>query len=164
MSPSNATPQLRGRRLAHRPRTEDGPLARAIHGSGPLSQGAIAPQARMGARNDERPAEGGHVWDRAHAEHGSVLRAALAVHVAVRRVSSALGFAHFDDLDVEIQVLAGHRVVEVDVDHAHADLLDGHRARAEVGLQHDLLARLAACCAPKCFLGTRWLRPSRRSP
>ena len=54
------------------------------------------------------------------------------------------GFAHVDDLHVEVQVLAGHRVVEVDVDHTHADLLDGHGARAEVGLQHDLHARLQA--------------------
>src|SRR5690606_23205087 len=46
-----------------------------------------------------------------------------------------------DLLHVEVQVLAGHRVVEVHVDHAHADLLHGHRARAEVGLQHDLHAR-----------------------
>ncbi|MNV51250.1 hypothetical protein D3C71_1432930 [compost metagenome] len=32
-------------------------------------------------------------------------------------------------------------MVQVDVDHAHADLLHGDRARTEVGLQHDLLAR-----------------------
>src|SRR5690606_26021698 len=43
-------------------------------------------------------------------------------------------------LDVEVQVLARHRMVEVHVHHAHAHLLDGHRARAEVGVQHHLHA------------------------
>ena len=70
----------------------------------------------------------------------SVLVTTVAVDVAVVDLFLA-GFAHVDDLDVEVQVLAGHRVVQVDVDDAHADLLHGHRTRAEVGLQHDLLAR-----------------------
>ncbi|KAG1605827.1 hypothetical protein G6F46_013439 [Rhizopus delemar] len=70
----------------------------------------------------------------------SVVVAAVAVDVAVVDLFLA-GFAHIDDFHVEMQVLAGHRVVQVNVDHAHADLLHGHRARAEVGLQHDLLAR-----------------------
>src|SRR5690606_5893779 len=61
-------------------------------------------------------------------------------HVAVLDLG-LLGFAHLDDLDVEVQVLAGHGMVEVDIDHAHADLLHGHRARAEIGVEHHLLAR-----------------------
>src|SRR5690606_11626247 len=71
---------------------------------------------------------------------GSMLVAAVAVDVAVLDLDR-IGFAHLDDLDVEVQVLAGHRVVEIDVDHAQAHLLHGHRARAEVGVEHHLLAR-----------------------
>src|SRR5688572_11312381 len=52
----------------------------------------------------------------------SVRVPAVAVDVAVLDLFLA-GLAHVHDLDVEVQVLAGHRVVEVDVDHAHAHLL-----------------------------------------
>ena len=41
---------------------------------------------------------------------GSVLVATFTVHVAVRDLFLA-GLAHFDNLDVEVQVLAGHRVL-----------------------------------------------------
>jgi hypothetical protein len=66
---------------------------------------------------------------------------AFAVHVTVLEFLGR-GFAHFDEFDREMQILAGHRMVEVHVDHAHADLLDRHRARAEVRVEDDLHARL----------------------
>src|SRR5690606_20773263 len=70
----------------------------------------------------------------------SVVVPALAVHVAVLDLLGRC-LAHVDDLDVEVQVLAGHRVVEVHVQQAHAHLVDGHRARAEVGVEHHLHPR-----------------------
>src|SRR5688572_28037605 len=73
-------------------------------------------------------------------DNRSVLMATVAVHVAVLQLFLA-GFAHVDALDIEMQILAGHGVVEIHVDHAHADLLDRYRTRAEVGLQDDLLTR-----------------------
>src|SRR5690349_4912063 len=48
--------------------------------------------------------------------------------------------ADIDDLDVETQRLARHRMVEVDIDHADADFLHGHRPRAGFGRQNDLHA------------------------
>ena len=50
----------------------------------------------------------------------SVVVAAFPVHVAVLEFFRRR-LAHVDDVDVEMQVLARHRMVEVDVDHAHAD-------------------------------------------
>src|SRR5690606_19025337 len=44
------------------------------------------------------------------------------------------------------------------VDHAHAHLLDGHRARTEVGLQHDLLAHGEALAA-EVLLGHALAQP-----
>src|SRR3546814_3580702 len=84
--------------------------------------------------------------DLVHWPAGSVVVPALAVHVAVLQLLGG-GLAHVDDLDVEMQVLAGHRMVEGDVDHAHADLLDGHRARPEVVVKHNLHARRQALFA-----------------
>src|SRR5690606_13967787 len=52
---------------------------------------------------------------------GSVLVATVAVHVAVGDLLGR-GGAHINHVDVELQGAPGHRMVEVDVDHAHADL------------------------------------------
>ena len=76
----------------------------------------------------------------------SVVVAALAVHVSVLELLGG-GLAHLDDFDVEAKVLAGHRVVEVDIDHAHADFLHGHRARG-------VLAR-GRCCRDNARLSSR---------
>ena len=72
-----------------------------------------------------------------------MLVATVAVDVAMLQFLGA-GLADLDDLDVEVEILAGHRVVEVDIDHGHPHLLDRHRARAEVGIEHYLHSRLEA--------------------
>src|SRR6476620_9882548 len=60
----------------------------------------------------------------AGSEMTSVVMAAVAMHVPVRQLFLG-GFPHIDDGDVEMQVATRHRVVEVDIDNAHAALLDG---------------------------------------
>src|SRR5690606_28510251 len=80
------------------------------------------------------------------ARRRSVLRAAFAVYVAVLDLDR-LGLADLDDLDVEMQRLAGHRMVHVDIDDGGADLDHGHRARADAGVDDDLLARQQALLA-----------------
>lgn len=64
----------------------------------------------------------------------------LAVHMTVRQFFFA-GLAYVDDVDVEGQILARHRMIQIHVHHAHADLFDGHCTRPEIGLQHHLHAR-----------------------
>ena len=59
----------------------------------------------------------------------SVVMPTIAMHVPVRHFFGG-GIAHFNDFDVEGKILAGHRVVEIDIDNAHADLQHRHRARA----------------------------------
>src|SRR5690242_15321553 len=59
----------------------------------------------------------------------SVLCTARRMGVAVLQFFLG-GIAYFLDRDVEVQRLAGHRVVEVHVDRAHADLVHGDRALA----------------------------------
>ena len=54
---------------------------------------------------------------------------ARPVHVAVRQLFLGRG-ANFGDLDVEVQVLPGERVVAVDRHHVALDLRHGHRADA----------------------------------
>jgi cell wall-associated NlpC family hydrolase len=81
----------------------------------------------------------------------SVVVPAIAVDVAVLDLFGR-SFAHFDDLDVEMQVFAGHRVIQIDIDHAHPHFLDRHRARADIGLQHNLHTRHQALVA-EMFLG-----------
>ena len=61
---------------------------------------------------------------------------ARSMGVRTRRMRMAVlqlffrGIAHFLHGHIEIQCLAGHRMVEVDVDRAHAHLVHRHRALA----------------------------------
>src|SRR4029453_1314757 len=52
------------------------------------------------------------------------------------------GLTHIDDLDREMQRLACHRMIEVDIDDAGADLHDGHRAMAFLRAQYRAHSRL----------------------
>lgn len=70
----------------------------------------------------------------------SVLRATLTMGVAMLDFFGCCR-AHIHDIQREVQALAGHRVVQVDIDHRHANLQHGHGTRTHLGAQHHLHAR-----------------------
>ena len=94
-----------------------------------------------------------------------VVVAAGPVHVAVLEFFLR-GLAHFGDLDLEVEVLAGQRMVAVDGDHVALDAGDGHdhaRCPSDVWAWN-CMPGFRFATLPNERFGTRWISYASRSP